>query len=257
MMHSKPLRLHVAAFTHTGLRRQSHEDCIAIGTRIVHEPMQAPSISTHTLTEPCSCVVADGMGGHPAGDVASRAALEHFGSGLAAAFRDDAMLIALLRDTNRTLFDAMSRHPRLYGMGTTIAGIAVDNEEVATFNVGDSRVYRCHRGRIEQLSLDHSEEVATNLFFSQPHVRVLNQCLGGFPGNGDLTPHVVRLPATEAAQYLICSDGLHDMLSDEAIHDCLEDEPSRSVSALFEAAMSEGGADNISIILARIEAVPS
>jgi serine/threonine protein phosphatase PrpC len=247
------LCLRVAAFTHVGLRRRSNEDCIAVGDRILSEPMDQPWLSVQALDPPCACLVADGMGGHPAGEVASRAAIESMLSGLAGMQPAVAGLDTLLRETNQFLFTEMARCPHWYGMGTTLAGIVTGPQALVAFNVGDSRIYRIEEDAVAQLSIDDSEAVGMGLFFSRLPARVLSQCLGGFPDATDIAPHVTELPLMEGNRYLICSDGLYDMLSDAAIASCLDPDPVRSVQALFQAAMDEGGVDNISIVLASVE----
>jgi serine/threonine protein phosphatase PrpC len=253
MTNSVGLCLRVTALTHVGLRRQSNEDCIAVDRRILTEPMDKPLLSVQALDSPRACLVADGMGGHPAGEIASRAAIESMLAGLPRTQPDRAGVNALLHATNRFLFDEMARCPQWFGMGTTLAGIVAGAEAVVAFNVGDSRIYRVAEDGVQQLSVDDSEAVGMGFLFSRLPARVLSQCLGGFPDSAELDPHVIELPALEGAEYLICSDGLYDMLSDAAIADCLDADPVRSVQALFEAAMDEGGIDNVSIILARIE----
>jgi PPM family protein phosphatase len=253
MIDSASLCLRVAALTHVGLRRSSNEDCIAVGGRILTEPMDQPWLSVQKLESPCACLVADGMGGHPAGEVASRAAIESMLSGLARIEPEAAGLDALLRETNQFLFTEMARCPPWYGMGTTLAGIVTGPERLVAFNVGDSRIYRIERGAVEQVSVDDSETVDMGLLFSRLPARVLSQCLGGFPDTAEIAPHLAELPLLEGSRYLICSDGLYDMLSDAAISRCLDPDPVRTVAALFEAAMDEGGIDNISIVLAAIE----
>ena len=251
------LSLRVAAFTHVGLRRRANEDCIAVDRRILSEPMDEPILSVQRLDPACACLVADGMGGHPAGEVASRAAIDAILAGLHGAEPDRAGVNALLHAANQFLFEEMARCPQWFGMGTTLAGILAGSHKLLAFNVGDSRIYRIDGGSLQQLSMDHSEPAGMGLFFNRLPARVLSQCLGGFPDSAEIAPHVIELPAAAGSEYLICSDGLYDMLSDAAMASCLDPDPMRSVRALFEAAMNEGGIDNISIILARLEQGPS
>lgn len=249
----KPTTLRVAALTHVGKRRHSNEDCIAVASRIRSESMAAPSVHELSLEVACVCMVADGMGGHPAGDVASRLAIEYLSAELTHPEIDDQTLISAVRRANRALYDEMKRTPEVIGMGTTIAGLAASRAGIAAFNVGDSRIYRVHNGELEQLSTDDSEQIFTSFMAMEIPTRALSSCLGGFAAFEEITPHIVRESAQESVQYLICSDGLHDMLSDQAIAACLSADLDFSVRLLFERAMDEGGIDNISIILARFE----
>jgi serine/threonine protein phosphatase PrpC len=258
MLNSQPLTLQVAALTHVGLRRQSNEDCVAVNDRILRGAQPKPEGSLHPLDGTRFCLVADGMGGHPAGDVASRIAVESIVAGLAGTQPSRERVIEVLREANRGLFAEMARCPERYGMGTTVAGLVVDAQKVAAFNVGASRIYKVLEGRVEQLSVDDSEAGGLGwLLFGHAPTRVLNQCLGGFPDAIELAPHVIELPATPGSAFLLCSDGLSDMLSDEAIGACLAHDPGRSVQKLLEAALEAGGIDNISIVLARIGAASS
>ena len=249
----KATTLRVAALTHIGKRRHVNEDCIAVGAQIRSEQMTDPSLHTLRLESRCVCLVADGMGGHPAGDVASRIAIETLSAEPLNPHMDDEAIIAAVRKANHTLFAAMERTPEVIGMGTTIAGLTACESEIVTFNVGDSRIYRVRDGSVEQISTDDSEEIITSFMSMDFPTRALNQCLGGYPGVEEITPHVMREPAQPGSTYLICSDGLHDMLNDATIGACLTTDLDQSVRTLFECAMAEGGIDNISIILARLE----
>jgi serine/threonine protein phosphatase PrpC len=253
MTKSESLRLRVAALTHVGLRRRENEDCIAVGRRVLTEPMDAPWLSVQALEPPCACLVADGMGGHPAGEVASRAVVDSMLASLEHSRTDSTELRRLLREANEFLFAEMARCPQWYGMGTTLAGIVAGPQRLVAFNVGDSRIYRIDGAAVEQMSIDDSESVGAGFFLSRLPTRVLSQCLGGFPEAADIVPHLSEAPLVEGSRYLICSDGLYDMLNDAAIARCLDPNPVQTVQTLFEAAMAEGGGDNISIVLVQVE----
>jgi serine/threonine protein phosphatase PrpC len=253
MTRAQPTTLHVAALTNVGKRREVNEDCIAVGASIHVESMSAPLVDALSLSSPCFCLVADGMGGHPAGDIASRMAVEFLITELQNAATSDDALIAAVRRANLVLYAEMKRTPEVSGMGTTIAGLAASATELVAFNVGDSRIYRVRNGVPEQLSTDDTEHIMTSFLALEFPMRALSQCLGGFAGIEEVTPHVVREPAQPNAEYLICSDGLHDMLSDAEIAGCLVPDLRDSVRTLFERAMDAGGIDNVSIILVRLE----
>jgi PPM family protein phosphatase len=250
---SQPLHVRIAALTHVGLRRQRNEDCISIGQQSINEPIADPWLVSQCLDTACVCLVADGMGGHPAGDVASRFVIEQLMSRLTEGAVDAPRIADAVRDANRSLFAEMTRVPALYGMGTTIAGLVAHQAGVFAFNVGDSRVYRIRNGRIERLGQDDTVQVGTPPFAGRKASRVLSQCLGGFSGGDQIDPHITRLPLEAGAEFLICSDGLHDMLDDPDIEGCLQPDLATTVTTLFESAMAAGGIDNISIIHARIE----
>jgi serine/threonine protein phosphatase PrpC len=253
---SAPVRLHATAFTHRGAVRAHNEDTVAVGSWIMSEAMAAPVVLEHEVAGPLICLVADGMGGHAAGEVASRAVAEHLTRRASEAIGEVAMA-ALLRDADAELFALMREHPVWRGMGTTVAGIAVAPSDAVVFNVGDSRVYRIGAGGLVQLSTDDTPgpklpDGRTAVYTSS----IISQVLGGYgpdePGER-IVPHVLGEPLADGARYLICSDGLTDLLDPAAIDQRLGDDDQASVQALFVAAMAQGGDDNVSLILLRIE----
>jgi serine/threonine protein phosphatase PrpC len=253
MPDTKPLLLNLAMLCHAGALRQSNEDCAAIGAVVLETFMTGPESMTLPLTQARVCLIADGMGGHPAGEVASRLAVEALIGELPAAHASDEAVCAAVRSANRAIFEAMAENPGWLGMGTTIAGITADENSVCVFNVGDSRIYQVIDGAVEQISIDHTEIDTPSVLTWIPPVRMLSQCLGGYPDFNEIAPHVTRLTTQPGLQLLICSDGLHDMLSDNEIAHCLGTDLARAVQTMFERAMGAGGRDNISIILARFE----
>jgi PPM family protein phosphatase len=248
-----PVRLRAAAFTHQGAVRSSNEDTIAVGGWITSEPMIAPVLLEHEVAAGLICLVADGMGGHAAGEIASRAVAEHL-SRRAAAAVDESALAALLRDADAELFALMREQPGWRGMGTTVAGIGVAPDRVLAFNVGDSRVYRIDQGALVQLSTDDTPgpklaDGRTAALTSN----LVTQSLGGAYQVAGIDPHVLSEPLEDSARYLICSDGLSDLLDRTTMEQLLDGDDAASAAALFEAAMARGGDDNISLILLRLE----
>jgi serine/threonine protein phosphatase PrpC len=247
-----PVRLHATAFTHQGAVRAANEDTIAVGDWIASEPMAAPVVLEHAVAAPLICLVADGMGGHAAGEVASRTVAEHMARRAAAAV-DEATLAALLRDVEAELFALMQEQPAWRGMGTTVAGISVGPERVMAFNVGDSRVYRIDEGALVQLSTDDTPgpKLADGRTAAMTSNLVTQSLAGAYQPAG-IEPHVVSEPLENGARYLICSDGLTDLVDRTAIEETIDRDDIASAQALFEAAMARGGDDNISLILLRI-----
>jgi serine/threonine protein phosphatase PrpC len=119
------------------------------------------------------------------------------------------------------------------------------------FNVGDSRVYRIGQSLV-QLSTDDTPgpKLADGRTAAQA-TALLSQSLGGGLAPAEVTPHILREPAV-AGSYLICSDGLTDLVSPDAIAACVGTDDAASVTAMFEAAMAAGGRDNISVVLVRL-----
>jgi PPM family protein phosphatase len=250
-----PVRLRATAFTHRGAVRANNEDTIAVGDWITSESMAASVPLEHEAETPLICLVADGMGGHAAGEVASRTVAEHLAA-RAAEVSDQATIARLLHEANAPLFALMDERPAWYGMGTTVAGVAVTPSGVIVFNIGDSRVYRIEDGALVQLSTDDTPgpklpDGRTAVYTSS----IISQVLGGYgserPGER-IEPHVLSEPLKDGARYLICSDGLTDLLDQAAIEQVLDEDERASAQALFAAAMAQGGDDNISLILVRI-----
>jgi PPM family protein phosphatase len=246
-----PIHLKATAFTHRGAVRENNEDCIAVGDQLISESMAAPLTLERALDAPIVCLVADGMGGHAAGEVASRAVAERL---VAAAARatDEAALAALLQEVHAGLFEMMRAERSLAGMGTTVAGVVVLPAANLVFNVGDSRIYRIAAAGLEQLSTDDTPgpklaDGRTAALTSH----LITQTLGGHV-HDEILPHVLREPQDGRRRYLICSDGVSDLLSSREIEALLEDDPGGSAVALFEAAMARGGRDNVSVVLLEV-----
>jgi serine/threonine protein phosphatase PrpC len=139
-------------------------------------------------------------------------------------------------------------------MGTTVAGMVVAPSGILVFNVGDSRVYRIERDGLVQLSTDDTPgpKLADGRTAAMTS-NLVTQSLGGAYQLAGIDPHVLSEPLEDGARYLICSDGLSDLLERRAMEGLLGDDDAASARALFEAAMARGGEDNISLILLRLE----
>jgi len=246
----RALALTARAFTHQGAQRPRNEDTVAVDDWVMSRPMQQPQVLERIVEAPTICLVADGMGGHAAGDVASRFVAECLADRAADA-TDEAAVAQLLREVDLALFRLMRERPELAGMGTTVAGLHVAPSALHVFNIGDSRVYRIDHGLV-QLSTDDTPGPKLADGRTAAHATaLLSQSLGGALAPSEVTPHILREPAVTGS-YLICSDGLTDLVSLEAMAACVGADDTATVTALFEAAMAAGGRDNISIVLARL-----
>jgi PPM family protein phosphatase len=247
--------IHLAAtvLTHPGAVRPRNEDTIGVADRVMSGAMAEPVTLMREIDAPVVCVVADGLGGHTAGEVASRHAVERLLERAAQA-ADAGAVEALLREIHAELFDLMRARPEVSGMGTTVAGVSVARSSLIVFNVGDSRVYRIEDGSLLQLSTDDTPgpKLADGRT-AMVTTSQITQCLGGYDEMG-LVPHALAEPMIGHRRYLICSDGLSDLLAREAIEARLQADDRATVKALFEAAMDLGGRDNISIILLDLSA---
>jgi PPM family protein phosphatase len=206
-------------------------------------------------------VVADGMGGAQAGEVASKAAAESFDRELPQA-PPERVLAETIEGANRTIHERARRDPELAGMGTTTTAMIVDleSEEVAIGHVGDSRAYRFRGGRLERLTRDHSlvEEMRRKgqLTDAQaedhPQRSIITRALGPEP---EVQVDVQTVPAQAGDVFLICSDGLTTMLDEEHVARLLGRASSleSAVRALVDEANRAGGRDNITVVAFRLE----
>ncbi len=213
------------------------------------------------FTRPPLFVIADGMGGAQAGEVASKAAAESFDRDLPEG-PPERVLEETILEANRTIHELARRDPNLAGMGTTVTAAIVDpeKEEVAIGHVGDSRAYRLRGGRFEQLTRDHSlvEEMRRKgqLTDAQaedhPQRSIITRALGPEP---EVQVDLQTVPAQDGDVFLLCSDGLTTMLDDEHIGRLLLRASSMetAVRALVDEANRAGGRDNISVIVFRLE----
>lgn len=205
-------------------------------------------------------VVADGMGGHQGGEVASAMAVEAFDDGEHLATVTVNELVSRVQDANESVFDRSATDPALSGMGTTLVAIALvvaDGEErLAVVNVGDSRAYRLTNGELEQVSDDHSlvgEMVRDGRITKQqarehPQKNIVTRAVGIDReievDDFQLLPHV-------GDRYLLCSDGLTDEVADDDIARVLRtvDDPDAAAAALVDMANEHGGRDNITVLI--------
>jgi serine/threonine protein phosphatase PrpC len=206
-------------------------------------------------------VVADGMGGAQAGEVASKAAADAFDRDLPSGPPEN-FLRETIEAANRTIHELARDDPSRTGMGTTITAVVVDpgGEEVAIGHVGDSRAYRLRGGKLERLTRDHSlvEEMRRKgqLTDAQaedhPQRSIITRALGPEP---EVEVDVQTVPAGPGDVFLICSDGLTTMLGEEKIAKLLAGASSMdaAVRALVDEANRAGGRDNITALAFQLE----
>lgn len=181
-------------------------------------------------------LIADGMGGHAAGQVASRLAVECLRN-LADLLRDEDGIEEAVAAVHAAIFGAMQENATLAGMGTTVAGVVLSPNEALCFNVGDSRIY--HMGaKLSLLSEDHVIEG-----------HVLAQCLGGLSEQDVPEPATLRIRWKKGQRLLLCTDGLTDMLDDDEIATILERARASPAEALVDAALNAGGRDNVTVMV--------
>jgi PPM family protein phosphatase len=200
--------------------------------------------------------VADGMGGAQAGEVASQLAASALESGDPEALEGTKRLDALIQEANRRIYDRASTDPTASGMGTTMTVALVEGMTVAIGHVGDSRAYLVRGEQMEQLTEDHSlvnELLKTGkLSEEEAHVHpqrsVITRAVGTDP---DVDVDGFTIEAEDGDVFLICSDGLSDMVDDEQILEVVHsnrDDLDNAVKALVAAANKGGGEDNITAV---------
>jgi len=227
----------VGARTDVGRVREANQDSF-----LVDDPLYA---------------VADGMGGHLAGDVASATAVEVITDmsqdGHSA---DPSALESYLKEANRAIWEKARQDPNLQGMGTTCTLMHVDGTTVHLAHVGDSRAYLLRDGELSQITEDHtlvqrmvregrlSAEEAPH----HPQRSIITRALGV---DAEVDVDILSLEVSDGDRMLLCSDGLSSMIDDGAIGDILRrtDEPQAVADALVEAANEGGGEDNVTVVV--------
>ena len=210
--------------------------------------------------------VADGMGGHAGGDVASSIAVKHLaGSDRRFASVDEAreVLEDLLHESNDLIVDAVAEHPELKGMGTTADLLALVGDEIVIAHIGDSRVYRFHDGEMTQVTVDHTfvqrlvdaGRITPEEALVHPRRSVLMRVLGDVETDPDVDTYV--LPAVDGDRWLLCSDGLPGYVEEEAIAEVLgrTAQSSRELcDDLVQLALDNGAPDNVTVVLVELGA---
>jgi protein phosphatase len=208
------------------------------------------------LLAPPLFAVADGLGGHQAGEVASRIAVDTL---LAEAPRkaDSKALGRAARAANRAVIDAAAQGRGRAGMGTTLTAVMLDGLRIAVAHVGDSRAYLMRRdGRLERITEDHSmvaDLVRQGSLTEEesrvhPNRSVITRALGSDP---NMVPDTFDVMAEPGDRLLLCTDGLSSLVSDDELADILSrhQEPTEAVNALIAAAQLAGGYDNITAVV--------
>jgi serine/threonine protein phosphatase PrpC len=218
-------------------------------------------------------LVADGMGGHASGETASQMAISRVEEYMARSRSEEACqgpdfsetlapeqnrLLAATRYANQRIYELAGRTPSMKGMGTTIVGVVIDGNHLAVVNVGDTRLYRVRQGELEQITEDHTlvgEQQRMGILTREEARRhaqrhILTSALGIYrrPRIDVLRPEIAP-----SDLYIICSDGLHDMLENDEILRTITAVKDQSlykigISLVLKANL-EGGLDNITVVL--------
>jgi protein phosphatase len=213
-------------------------------------------------------VVADGMGGHQAGEVASEVAIETVRLGRD--YVDDlGGLTTLVGEANAAILARADQNPDQRGMGTTLTGLVVvgalddPSRRLAAINVGDSRTYRWRNGELQQLTTDHSyvqDLVASGVLTTEearhhPRRNIVTRALGV---ESVVVPDVIEVDAALGDRFVVCSDGLVDEVADDEIATIIASlpDPQALADALVERALDHGGRDNVTVVVVDVISGP-
>jgi len=250
--------MQVQAFglTHVGRQRQHNEDTFLVAD------------------EAKLYLVADGMGGHAAGEIASRIAVDSISEFILHTKEDDGTwphaydenyrrttnrLMAAVRLANTRVLEAMRKDARLRGMGTTVVACLADDTTMSVAHVGDSRAYLIRDGQLSRLTNDHSwvfEQVQAGMLTEaeaekHPLRNVITRALGGALS---VSPDAAEVESRPGDVYLLCSDGLTGMVPEEEILRVVTDSSGdieKACQVLIDTANERGGLDNVTAILVR------
>ena len=228
--------------THQGLVRASNQD-----SQLVDEGVMG---------------VADGMGGHNGGETASRVAVQVLKNALRGKKPEPRALEVGMEAANRRIFDMARHDSALSGMGTTVTFLWEDGKQAYLCHVGDSRAYLMRGGELKQITEDHSVVaellrggvITPDMARTHPYRNVITRAVGVDPVvTADIFSH--DLQADDV--WLICSDGLYNMVPDEAIADILKESKDDETAAeeLLALALEAGGTDNITFVIGRVTEV--
>lgn len=229
-----------------GCVRPQNEDMILVNSHFVRDDIYEAQAKL-SADDRYIIAVADGMGGHHKGDVASSDTLTNLQY-----YYHDIPAHLSASDLNETIvgwldginsfITAKGRADEQYrDMGTTLVALAYYEGDFYTMNCGDSRLYRFRDGQLQQLTTDHS---LNRLLGSEKHSNIITNCIGGGCGTSYIDMVQITADVASGDRFLLCSDGLTDMLPDSMITRLLASEVKAEV--LCQAAVEEGGLDNVS-----------
>ncbi|MFF4249871.1 PP2C family protein-serine/threonine phosphatase [Streptomyces sp. NPDC001663] len=238
----------VSALSHPGLLRERNEDSLVVGPwTLCATVTESPQTLVFPLGTPLVVAVADGLGGHPGGDVASALVARRIAA-MGPALDSEEVVRAVLNACNRAVYQA-AEGGELAAMGTTVAGVVVQPDSLLVFNVGDSRVLAADRDGLRQVSVDDSPPLEPG----QRTTSLVTQCLGGTTAYRAVEPHVTAVPLSPGDRYIICTDGLTDPLTTDVLEELLrEHDDGRAAFELWKAAIAAGGPDNITLAVVRV-----
>ena len=246
---------------HTGKVRKVNEDACLFGGIFSGASTSAP-MKAAIDEERWIVALADGIGGHRAGAFASREVVESLASHQE---YTPANVKRIIRATHKKLQQIGDERPELQGTGSTVVGLFSGRDGLFAFNVGDARLYRQHAGRLKLITQDDSVEqllMSEGLLKAHDGVRssymhALTQSIGGSADGHPVEPHFYPLSVARVGRFILCTDGLTDMLSTAEMEALAVPQlkAAQAVQSLFTATMEAGGRDNITIAVLDVEKV--
>ena len=235
-----------------GRRRRENEDSFLVD----YDPGAYPA-------QPALFVVCDGVGGAVAGKTASTLAVDR----VCQAFRESratdlaARLVDAAEQASAVIFEHSVHHPATEGMATTLVAAAFDATSCSIVNVGDSRAYRLAGGLLQRLTTDHTlvqEQIASGMLTAEqaahsPYRHIITRSLGREPSELGAQSYPA-IPLTPGEVFILCSDGLTDMVAEGEIRAiAASEEPETAARSLIDRANAQGGRDNVTVIVIRVE----
>jgi serine/threonine protein phosphatase PrpC len=246
-----------------GLHRHNNED---------HSLVVDPSCNRYNLKQlGITFVIADGIGGHAAGEIASRVACEEV---ISAYYRDDILsqnpadtpewkvrkLEKAIRSAHNKIIHLATEKGELRGMGTTLSALVLTENKALIAHVGDSRIYRRRNNASERMTIDHTKsqdliDMGQCLTEDENNLccgHILTQALGGYD---DFTAVFTRMEEVQNGDlFLLCTDGLHGLVTDHEIQAILvkNSPPQATCDELMQAAIRKGGDDNITVMVIQV-----
>lgn len=255
------MRLYAAVCTHMGLVRQNNEDNFYL-RGILRQDLQQHCVQHKHRGNDYQALfaVADGMGGEENGELASLVTVQNLKKASLEQVKDQAL--ESITRANALLCDEIAQNGGKR-MGSTLAALYVDAGGAVCCNVGDSRIYLYRKGSLQQLSVDHTQVqqmVRSGMLTAQEariHKRrhVLTQNIGIHPQELDLEPAFSqRIPLQSGDLFLLCSDGLTDMVADDTIAQVLAagGKPAKLADRLTQLALEQGGKGNVTVMVVRV-----
>lgn len=246
-------RIILTASSRVGCVRSNNEDMILAYDRFVRSDVYTTEFMTENIDR-FVIAIADGMGGHKAGEVASADTLNNllfFLNDLPCNLTDmefRKMMISWLNSVNHMLNSKGHENPSMADMGTTLVGLVYYNGRYYWMNCGDSRLYRQRDGQLLQLTTDHS---LNNVMGERRHSNIITNCIGAGCQHSYIDICELTGDILPGDTYLVCSDGLNDMLPDAQISNLLAS--CSHADELSQAAIAAGGFDNVSVCIIKVE----